>query len=288
MADPATRTPLDALVNPVDSSTRRPSILACLRLPGGVGCSCFRWPLSRSPCTLACPHDRPPHPAAFAVLIKVCCIQDESELAVAAHAGATHVGLVGEMPSGPGPIGDSEIARLASQAPASVSTVLLTSRTDAAGIVAHVLAVAVDAVQIVQAVPAAVRHAVRQALPGIAVWQVVHVTGPQALARVRDAAEGSDALLLDSGRPAETVPELGGTGRTHDWAVSAEIVRRAPVPVLLAGGLRPENVAEAVTRVRPAGVDLCSGVRDENGSLSGVRLDAFVGVVRRTAGVGGS
>ena len=214
------------------------------------------------------------------MLIKVCCIQNASELALAAQAGATHVGLVGAMPSGPGPIADEEIAELAALAPESVTTVLLTSRTDASGIVRHVLDTGVDAVQIVNTVSSAVRGSVRQALPGVGIVQVLHVEGDSSLAEARDAVKGADVLLLDSGRPSAVVPELGGTGRTHDWSISAEIVRCAPVPVLLAGGLRPENVGEAVTRVRPAGVDFCSGVRDDDGALIGDRLEAFVRAMR--------
>jgi phosphoribosylanthranilate isomerase len=83
-----------------------------------------------------------------------------------------------------------------------------------------------------------------------------------------EVAPRVDALLLDSGNQRLAVKELGGTGRTHDWRVSRRIVEDSPAPVFLAGGLRPENVAEAVGRVRPFGLDVCSGVR------TGGRLDA--------------
>jgi phosphoribosylanthranilate isomerase len=86
------------------------------------------------------------------------------------------------------------------------------------------------------------------------------------------------AFLLDSGRPSLPTPEYGGTGRTHDWAVSAEFVRRSPHPVFLAGGLSAANVSEAIRRVRPFGVDLCSGVRTD-GHLDPGKLRAFVGAV---------
>jgi phosphoribosylanthranilate isomerase len=128
-------------------------------------------------------------------------------------------------------------------------------------------------------VSASARHAVRQALPGIAVWQVVHVEGAGSIRAAREAAEGSDALLLDSGRPAAVVPELGGTGRTHDWSVSADIVRRSSIPVLLAGGLNPENAAQAVAEVAPAGLDVCSGLRIE-GALDPGLLERFVAAAR--------
>ena len=222
--------------------------------------------------------DKPSH-----LSVKVCCMQNEGEVRLAAEAGATHVGLVGPMPSGPGPIPDEDIARIAASAPEQISTVLLTSRTAATDIVAHVLDTGVDAVQIVQSVPASVRQAVRQALPGIQIFQVVHVEGQGALPEAREAAKGSDYLLLDSGRPSAAVAELGGTGRTHDWSVSAAIVRTLPIPVFLAGGLNPENVAEAVQAVAPAGVDLCSGIRSEGGWLEPERLTAFMEAVGETA-----
>ncbi len=86
--------------------------------------------------------------------------------------------------------------------------------------------------------------------------------------------EHVDALLLDSGRPSAEVPELGGTGRIHDWSVSREIVRSVGVPVILAGGLRSDNVAEAVAAVVPFAVDVCTGIRT-NGRLDPVKLEAF-------------
>jgi phosphoribosylanthranilate isomerase len=217
------------------------------------------------------------------VAVKICCIQDEDELRMAADAGATFVGLVGAMPSGPGPLPDEVIARLAAAAPAGLTTVLLTSRTDAADIVAHVGDTGVDAVQIVRAVPAETRWAIRAALPGVTILQVVHVEGPEAVEEARTASEGADYLLLDSGRPSAPVAELGGTGRTHDWSVSARIVESSPAPVLLAGGLRPENVAGAMAAVRPWGVDVCSGVRGADGRLEGKRLRRFLARVGEVA-----
>ena len=217
------------------------------------------------------------------LFVKVCCIQNEDEVRLAAEAGATHVGLVGAMPSGPGPIPDEDIARIAASAPEEVITVLLTSRTAATEIVAQVLDAGVDAVQIVQEVAPSVRLAVRQALPGVQVLQVVHVAGEGAVAAAREAAKGSDYLLLDSGRPSAAVAELGGTGRTHDWSVSADIVRRSPIPVFLAGGLNPDNVFDAIRAVGPAGVDLCSGIRDEDGRLEPERLAAFMEAVGGTS-----
>ena len=211
--------------------------------------------------------------------VKICCMQSEAEIRMAAEAGADLVGLVGPMPSGAGPLSDGAIGPLAAAAPDTVKTVLLTSRSRAPEIVAHVRMAGTDAVQIVREVPAEVRWAVRDALPDIEILQVVHVQGVEAVGEARRAAEGADYLLLDSGRPSADVAELGGTGRTHDWSVSAGIVEAVDVPVFLAGGLRPENVAEAVEAVRPWGVDVCSGLRDAEDRLLPERLAAFMAEV---------
>jgi len=193
--------------------------------------------------------------------LKICCIQNEEELLVAHAAGARFCGLVAAMPSGPGPIPEDRIAALAGAAPHGLTPVLLTARSDAVGIAEHVTTAGVRAVQIVRTVPAHVRRGLRELVPGVTVLQVVHVVGPSDVDVADEAAEEADYLLLDSGRPGLPVEELGGTGRTHDWRLSERIVRRSPVPVFLAGGLGPHNVAEAIERVGPYGVDVCSGLR---------------------------
>jgi phosphoribosylanthranilate isomerase len=83
-----------------------------------------------------------------------------------------------------------------------------------------------------------------------------------------------DAVLLDSGNPNLAVKQLGGTGRRHDWSVSRRIREALDVPIFLAGGLRPDNLREAVAEVGPFGLDICSGVRSE-GALDARKLAAF-------------
>ncbi len=208
--------------------------------------------------------------------VKVCCIQNEEELLVAYEAGVRFAGLVGPMPSGPGTISEEAIARIAAEAPPDMTTVLLTAREDAVSIVAHVREAGAKAVQIVRPVTSAVRHDVRRSLPNTPIFQVVHVEGPHSVDGARAALVGADYLLLDSGRPDAEVAELGGTGRTHDWESSARIVGSTSVPVFLAGGLGPDNVAGAVEAVRPYGVDVCSGLRGLDGRLDPERLMNFM------------
>lgn len=216
----------------------------------------------------------------MATRIKVCCIASVAEARLAASLGASALGLVAAMPSGPGPIDDALIATIATHVPPPVSRFLLTSRTAPSDVVAHARATHVDTVQLVDAVPEATYAALREALPHVRIVQVLHVEGEAQIAEARRAAPHVHALLLDSGRPSAKVKELGGTGRVHDWSVSAEIVRAVDVPVFLAGGLRADNVGEAIRAVRPYGVDICSGVRT-HGALSEEKLRAFVDAVAR-------
>ena len=211
--------------------------------------------------------------------IKVCCIQSLDEARLAVRLGADALGLVAAMPSGPGPIPDAVIAKVAAGVPPGVATFLLTSRTDPEPVVAHVRMSRANTVQLVDAVPDETYAALRAACPSVRVVQVVHVEDPGSVVEAVRVAELVDAVLLDSGRPSAPVKELGGTGRTHDWSLSRAIVQQLEQPVFLAGGLSPVNVAEAVRTVKPFGVDLCSGVRTD-GALDGVKLRAFVDAVR--------
>lgn len=215
-----------------------------------------------------------------AVQLKVCCIASVAEAKLALAHGANAIGLVSAMPSGPGPIPDADIALIARAVGGRARTFLLTSRTEPADIAAQVRAAGTDTVQLVDELADGALKELRGLLPGVALVPVIHVRDATALAQARAWAPHADALLLDSGNPQAAIRELGGTGRTHDWAISAALVRAvAPCPVFLAGGLRAENVAEAVRTVRPAGVDVCSGVRS-GGRLDEGKLAAFVAELR--------
>jgi len=212
------------------------------------------------------------------VRVKICCIASIAEAELAVRHGAAALGLVGRMPSGPGPIEDELIAEIAAWAPPAVATFLLTSETEPEAIVDHVRRCGTGTVQLVDAVAPQAYDALRKALPRLKIVQVIHVTGPGSVEEAKDYAPHVDALLLDSGRPDAAVKELGGTGRVHDWDLSRRIVDEVARPVFLAGGLTPENVAEAVRQVRPFGVDLCTGVRS-GGRLDAARLAAFFGAL---------
>lgn len=212
--------------------------------------------------------------------VKICCISSLEEANFAVQFGASALGLVGQMPSGPGVISDELIFEIARKSPPSIGTFLLTSETDAQAIIQHQKKVNTNTVQIVDALESGTYAEIRHALSGIKLVQVIHVTGEESLEEAQRIAPEVDAILLDSGNPNLAVKELGGTGRTHNWAVSRRIVESVPVPVFLAGGLKPENVREAIEAVQPFGLDLCSGVRTE-GKLDPFKLEKFFESVNR-------
>jgi phosphoribosylanthranilate isomerase len=211
--------------------------------------------------------------------VKICCIASEAEARMAVSFGAAAVGLVAAMPSGPGPISDFRIRRIAESVPPPVATFLLTCETRGGAIIAHHLRTLTSTLQLVDAPEEDAIDTIRAILPALKIVQVIHVRGGNSLDEALRAAEKADALLLDSGNPALAVKELGGTGRVHDWRLSRRIVERSRIPVFLAGGLNADNVREAIDRVQPFGVDLCSGVRS-GGRLDPEKLEAFFNAVR--------
>ena len=207
--------------------------------------------------------------------VKVCCIASIDEARLAISCGASALGLVGSMPSGPGPIADELIREIASSVPPPIATFLLTCETSADQIISHHQRTNTNTIQLVDAVHRRTYGILRSALPSVKIVQVIHVAGEHSVQEAIEVSRDVDALLLDSGNPNLPVKELGGTGRVHDWNLSRRIRDAAGCPVFLAGGLRPENVAEAVGRVQPLGVDVCSGVRSD-GRLDPEKLRRFI------------
>jgi phosphoribosylanthranilate isomerase len=200
---------------------------------------------------------------------------------MAIDQGASALGLVSAMPSGPGPIPEELIAEIAAKIPPDVSSFLLTCQQDVAAIIDQQRRLRVNTIQICDRLPRGSYAQLREALPGIALVQVIHVTGPEAVTEAIAIAPDVDAILLDSGNQSLPIKELGGTGRTHDWRLSRQIRESIDVPLYLAGGLKPENVAAAIREVRPFGVDVCSGLRTE-GRLDPQKLAAFFKAVAAT------
>ena len=212
--------------------------------------------------------------------VKICCISSVEEVNLALKYGASALGLVSAMPSGPGPISEELIAEIVAHIPDGIASFLLTSKQDADSIIAQQRMTKTNTLQLVDSVSVEVYHTLRKELPGISIVQVIHVIDESSIDEAKSVAPFVDMILLDSGNPKLAVKELGGTGRKHDWTLSRTIVASVNKPVFLAGGLNAENVREAIEFVHPYGLDLCSGVRT-NGKLDESKLQRFMEVVKR-------
>jgi phosphoribosylanthranilate isomerase len=206
--------------------------------------------------------------------VKICCIKSPAEARLAVAHGASALGLVSSMPSGPGVIDEAGIARITAVVPPPIATFLLTSLRDADAIIAQQQRCRTNTLQLCDYVELSVYARLRAALPGIALVQVIHVTGEESVLHAERVAEHVDAVLLDSGNTKLAVKELGGTGRVHDWSLSRRIRDAVKKPLFLAGGLRSTNVQEAIAAVQPFGLDLCSSVRT-NDVLDEQKLRSF-------------
>jgi len=215
------------------------------------------------------------------VRVKICCISSKEEAKFAIKYGASAVGLVSEMPSGPGIISEELISKIASIIPPGVASFLLTSKQDTTDIIKQQKTTGANTIQICDRLTNGSYDDLRNALPGISLVQVIHVQNRESLQEAVSVAPNVDAILLDSGNQSLTVKELGGTKKVHDWNLSSKIRKSVNVPVFLAGGLNPENVFEAIQIVKPFGVDVCSGVRT-NGKLDLTKLKNFFDEVNKT------
>lgn len=212
------------------------------------------------------------------IRVKICCISSVEEAKMAIKMGADALGLVGKMPSGPGPIADELIASITRHIHPPVSSFLLTSEQSSTAIIQHIQRVNTNTVQIVDNLTEGSYSDIRKVLPHLGIVQVIHVRGEESIDEALAIHAMVDAILLDSGNPTAAVKTLGGTGNTHNWAISRKIVESVKVPVFLAGGLQPGNVKQAIREVQPFGVDICSGVRT-NGRLDPQKLEAFMNAV---------
>ena len=206
--------------------------------------------------------------------VKICCIRSKAEAHTAIQYGASALGLVGNMPSGPGIIPDNLIFEIAQIVPTAIDTFLLTSETNPDEIIKHQQRVKTNTIQIVDKLASGTYADIKTALPNIKLVQVIHVLDEKSVAEAIKISEEVDYLLLDSGNPNAKIKELGGTGRVHNWELSRAIRKAINIPIFLAGGLNPENVNQAIEKVQPFGLDLCTGVRTKD-KLNEAKLEKF-------------
>ena len=154
----------------------------------------------------------------------------------------------------------------------------MTSEASAIAIYEHYQKVKTTTIQIVDYIGEKELIKLRKLLPNTELIQVVHIEDASAIDLAKRLEPLVDGLLLDSGNTKLPIKELGGTGRTHDWIISKRIVEQVRIPVLLAGGIKADNVNRAIEAVQPYGIDLCSGVRT-NDQLDSTKLANFFSIL---------
>ena len=191
------------------------------------------------------------------MLVQIYAIKSIEEARMCIDAGADRFGIVvGENGRTPDETGFTQTRRIFEAAPERYPKMALTVETELDAIVRMVLATRAEILHlsgdILDLDPDGVA-VLRERLPGVQIVQAIPVTGQDALGLALAYESVSDVIFLDTKDPGVDV--VGATGAVHDWSISREIVQKMRVPVILAGGLSPENVAEAIRVVRPWGVD---------------------------------
>lgn len=212
--------------------------------------------------------------------IKICGIQTQDEALLCSNAGCTAVGFLLALTHKAEDKTTPEVAReIINKLPAEVEKVMVTHSPDACEIARIANFTGVSAVQLHGDMPEKEIGRVKALLPGLPLIKAIHIEDDRdtVLSYARQMSRLVDRLLLDS----RTVDRLGGTGKTHDWLISKEVVRQMAIPVILAGGLTPGNVSQAIEQVNPFGVDVNSGVENQNGYKDALKIKTFVALARK-------
>ena len=199
--------------------------------------------------------------------VKICGTATFADLDCAVAAGADAVGfLMGITHVTQDAVTPETAAAMVATLPPFIVPVAVTHLTKPSDLIRIVELARCTTLQIQDVVTPDDIAEVREALPYLRIMKAVHVMDESAIATAKYFSDTADAILLDT----RTADRIGGTGITHDWNISAKIVK-----VILAGGLTPENVTEAIIRVRPYAVDVHTGVK-KNGVRDAERTRAFV------------
>lgn len=212
--------------------------------------------------------------------IKICGIQTLRDLEICQRAGVDAIGLlIGRVHASRDFISPEAARKIARRTHPFVTPTLVTHLTDMSEVASLAHDIGCRAIQLHGDMTLAQIEAMRKrtSLPLIA---RVSVEDKTSIERARELAGVADALVLDSINRAAN--QVGGTGHTHDWSISARICRSVNIPVILAGGLTPANVAAAIQTVKPWAVDVNTGVKGKDGRKSARRVLEFVRNARQS------
>lgn len=215
--------------------------------------------------------------------VKICGIKRLEDAERAIEYGADALGfLVGRRYASSDFISADAAASMIRSLPPFVTTVLVTHVVEAEEICGLATQLGCTAVQLHGDIARDAAAQIREQLPYVKMCKALHVTDSATTQSVQEWRGVVDAIVLDTAAP--ELDQIGGTGRTHDWTISATIVRQCPLPVILAGGLTAENVQGAIRQVRPYAVDVNSGTKDADGFKDPDKLRRFIRAAKPEGG----
>ena len=207
--------------------------------------------------------------------IKVCGIKRVEDAIMAAYCGADAIGLVVGQKHNSDDFIDKHLAqKIVKECPPYISPVLVTELDDAKEISNLVYKIGITSIQLHSDCTVDCIISLRKIFPHIKIIKNFHVTGLGVIHAMKPFESVVDAFILDTLDLANG--KVGSTGLVHDWNISRNIVKEISRPVILAGGLTPENVGEAIRFVKPYGVDASSGLKGSNGFKDETKVTNFV------------
>ena len=215
--------------------------------------------------------------------VKICGIRRQADALLAAELGADAIGLlVGQKHNSPDFVSATVARDIFRALPPSVDAVLVTHVEDVDELERLLQESEITTVQLHSEIAPSSVERLRHRLPHPKIFKSVNIISADSVAYPETFEQLVDGFVLDSINVA--TGQVGGTGKTHDWSVSREIVMRYPdVPIILAGGLNSENVRSAIERVRPFGVDVNSGTKAADGFKDPRKMEAFINQAKRFA-----
>ncbi len=215
------------------------------------------------------------------VRVKICGITSLKEALLAIGCGADALGfLVGLNYRTDDEIDISAAKEIIASLPPFVSSVLVTHRKELTWVADTCQRLGCNTIQLHGDFAREQIPRLRSQVPYVRIIKAVHVVDAGSIAVASNVAQLVDAVLLDT----KTPTRIGGTGLTHDWSISAKIVKEIATPVILAGGLKVGNVSAAIAKVRPFAVDVNSGVENADGSKSREKIMAFITSAKASTG----
>lgn len=207
--------------------------------------------------------------------VQIAGVSSLDEALACERAGVDALGFTVRLPTGiHDGLTEDKARSIIAALPPFISTVAITYVDNAREAVELCRFLGVTTLQLHGDFPTSEIPLLRAGLPHLRVIRSLHVVGPESVERVRDVQRRVDAIILDTYDA--VTGKRGATGMTHDWELSRAIVARCRVPVILAGGLNPDNVVAAIEKVAPWGVDVHTGVEDEHGRRDLDKVAAFV------------